>query len=99
MNTITVTLRTNIWELDEDFKPDNERFTQMITTSKFSFPVNGSDEDKSAFCKNEIKDYQLLTSLYFKIEVFENGDRNYATPLFIFEDFGTEKSLRTHIIR
>jgi hypothetical protein len=91
------TLRITMWELDENFKPNENRITQLEKTSTFVFPANGTNAQKDAFCKNEIKDYQLLEALYFKIDVFANSTDE--PPIFTFEDFGAEKSLRTHIIR
>jgi hypothetical protein len=47
--------------------------TQLEKTSTFVFPANGTNAQKDLFCKNGIKDYQLLESLYFKIDIFANS--------------------------
>lgn len=70
----------------------------MSMASKFEFPINGSESEKKEFCKNEIKDYQLLSFHYFKIEVFESTELENQTPVYVFEDFGVEKGKRTHIV-
>lgn len=96
------TIRLNIWELNENFQPDSEKFTQIISLSRSRFPFNGSDLDKQDFCKNEIQSSQLLSSIYYKIEVYninvDSFEIKTAQPVYTFEDFGVEKGKRTYLI-
>jgi hypothetical protein len=85
------TLRITMWELDENFKPNENRITQLEKTSTFVFPANGTNAQKDAFCKNEIKDYQLLEALYFKIDVFANSTD--SRPFLLLRILGQKKAL------
>ena len=96
------TIRLNIWELNEDCQPDKEKFTQITSLSRIRFPFNGSDLDKQDFCRNEIEGSQILSSIYYKIEVYNTDVDSFeiepAEPIYIFEDFGVKKGYRTYLV-